>query len=65
METDGVDEKEARKLIKKADRNRESYHNYYAVKKWGEADSYDICISTSRFGIEGAATRLMELLKVE
>ncbi len=63
MESDDASEKDARRIIKKTDKNREHYHDYYGTKKWGEADSYDICISTSRFGIEGAASILAKMLQ--
>ncbi len=49
---------EASNIIKKADRRRSAYHNYYSDTKWGDRKSYDICIN-SRIGIEKAA----ELIK--
>ncbi len=45
---------EASNLIKKADRRRSAYHNYYAETKWGDKSSYDLCID-SKIGIEKAA----------
>ena len=42
------------KPLKKADRKRAAYHNYYADTKWGTAKAYDLCIN-SRIGIEKAA----------
>ena len=49
---------EAANMIKKADRKRSAYHNYYADTKWGSRDAYDLCID-SRIGFETAA----ELIK--
>lgn len=65
METDEVGEKDAKRIIKKTDRNRENYHNYYGTHKWGDAASHDLAISTSKFGIEGAVDRLVRMLVVE
>ncbi len=65
METDDVNEKDAKRIIKKTDRNRENYHNYYGNRKWGDAASHDISISTSKFGIEGATDRLARMLVEE
>lgn len=45
---------EAAGIVKKADRKRAAYHNYYADTKWGSAKAYDICIN-SKIGIEKAA----------
>ncbi len=49
------DEKECRALIASADRKRSSYYNYYTFKTWGAAESYDLCLNSSHFGIEGCA----------
>ena len=45
---------EAASIIKKADRRRSVYHNYYADTKWGDRKTYDLCID-SKIGIEKAA----------
>ena len=41
-------------LIKK-DKQRQSYYNYYSSKKWGRADSYDLCINSDILGMSGTA----------
>ncbi len=45
---------EAANIIKKSDRRRAAYHNYYADTKWGNAKTYDLCIN-SKIGFERAA----------
>jgi CMP/dCMP kinase len=47
----GLDEKKAAETIKKMDKKRASYYNYFTDKNWGEAESYDLCINSS-IGIE-------------
>lgn len=37
----------------KVDKQRASYYNYYTSKKWGDLKSYDLCIDSSVFGIDG------------
>jgi cytidylate kinase len=49
----GVSEREAAQLIEQADRRRAAYYNYYSNKRWGDAASYDLCINSSRLGIDG------------
>lgn len=41
-------------MVRKTDKKRASYHNYYSDLKWGAANSYDICIN-SAIGDENAA----------
>lgn len=45
---------EARALIKKSDRQRANYYNFYADGDWGAADNYDIAINSGKLGIERA-----------
>lgn len=52
MEYNQIDEKEAAEFIRKADKSRASYYNYYTDKIWGAAESYDLCINSSCYGIE-------------
>lgn len=53
MDHHNVTEDEARDMMIKQDKRRQSYYNYYSSKKWGRADSYDLCINSSRLGIQG------------
>lgn len=46
------DEKEAEEYMRKADKSRASYYNYYTDKIWGAAESYDLCINSSLYGID-------------
>ena len=43
----GMDEKKAREYIKKTDKKRASYYNFYTDRKWSEASNYDLCINSS------------------
>ena len=40
----GLNEKEAVKIIRKMDKERASYYNYYTDGKWGAKEEYDLCI---------------------
>ena len=53
MEKYSLSEAKARDMIIKKDKQRQSYYNYYSSKKWGRADSYDLCINSSILGVEG------------
>lgn len=47
------DKDKVRDVIIKNDKSRANYYNYYSSKKWGRADSYDLCINSSSLGIDG------------
>ncbi len=42
---------QASDMIKKIDKKRAGYHNYFSDGRWGEAAEYDICLD-SKMGIE-------------
>lgn len=41
-------------IIRKADKRRANYHNYFSDSEWGDAKSYDLCID-SKIGTENVA----------
>ena len=53
------DRNEVEELINKTDLEREKYYNYFAGKKWGDREDYDIMIDTSKIGIDNT----VELIK--
>ena len=42
---------EARRFIEQGEAHRAAYYNYYTGKKWGHAESYDLCIDSSTLGL--------------
>ena len=56
---------EAKDRIKKTDKSRASYYNYYSSKDWGEAKSYDLCIDSSLLGIEGTVELLEQMIRLK
>ena len=46
-----LDEDAARKFIEQGESERSTYYNYYSGKKWGAAESYDLCIDSSVLGL--------------
>ena len=42
----------ARKLIEQGESRRAAYYNYYTGKRWGAAESYDLCIDSSLLGLQ-------------
>ena len=48
-----VDERDIEGSIRKIDKRRANYYEYYTDRKWGRAENYDISINSSTFGIDG------------
>ena len=46
-----LDHDAARKFIEQKESDRAAYYNYYTGKKWGAAESYDLCIDSSVLGL--------------
>ena len=53
----------AREMMNKKDKQRQSYYNYYSSKKWGRADSYDLCINSSILGIDGTVNFIIQYIE--
>ena len=54
MQRKGIGEDAAKKLLKEVDKDRSSYYKYYTDQIWGESEYYDLCLDSSRIGVEGA-----------
>lgn len=58
-----ISEKDAKDLINKTDKKRASYYNYYSPKKWGRAESYDLCLNSSLLGIDGTVELIAKAIE--
>lgn len=56
-------EAKAKDMIIKKDKQRQSYYNYYSSKKWGRADSYDLCINSSVLGVDGTVKLITQFVE--
>lgn len=63
MERHNVDEAKAKDIMIKTDKRRASYYNYYSSKRWGSCKSYDMCVSSSAVGYDGAVDIIKEFAK--
>ena len=63
MEKYNLTESKAKDMIVKKDKQRQSYYNYYSSKKWGRADSYDLCINSSLLGIDGTVKLIIQAVE--
>lgn len=59
MKKYNLDEKAAYNRMRREDKMRKTYHNFYADGKWGDSRSYDICINSSTLGINRSLETLI------
>ena len=59
----GISEDEAKDRIRRKDKDRAAYYNFYSSTEWGDAKSYDLCIDSSLLGIEGTVDLLEDMLR--
>ena len=58
-----LNDKEARDSILKKDKQRANYYNYYSSKKWGQAETYDLCVNSSVLGFDGTVDLLIQFIQ--
>lgn len=47
-----IDERSALALIRKTDKQRKAYYEYYTGGSWGAPESYDLCINSAKYGVD-------------
>lgn len=62
MKVKNVSGDEALAKMKRHDKNRKQYHNSFSDGKWGDSRYYDLCINTSRLGLQASAETLIQYI---
>ena len=63
MAKQNIDHPAARKYIEQCENTRSSFYNYYTGKKWGAAESYDLCIDASILGIQATERLIADYIR--
>ena len=58
-----ISDAKAKDIIQKMDKSRASYYNYYTCKKWGDMESYHVCLDSGIFGIDGTVNLLKLMIE--
>ena len=58
----GTDRMKAEDKVRRADKERASYYNYYATGTWGDVNNYDLCVDTGKLGYEGTVDLLEQYI---
>lgn len=63
MDRNKISEKEAVQRIRRMDRMRKQFFDFYPDSRWGKTESYDIMLSSSKLGIESCVNLIAEYIK--
>ena len=63
MERYSLNREDAVAKMNRCDKKRKQYHNHYSDHKWGDSRTYDICVNSSRLGVEKTAAMLLDYIK--
>lgn len=58
---EGFDEKAAATMIKKKDKKRKNYYEYYTNKKWGQPESYELFFDSSKMDLNEIANQIAKV----
>lgn len=57
-------ENEVIRYIHKEDKRRSAYYHYYTGEEWRDVAGYDLCLDTSKYGIDGCVQKVQEIIKI-
>lgn len=65
LERYDIEKNKVEDFIKKTDKRRAHYYNFYTDMIWGEAKNYDLCINSSKTGIQGAVELMKSYIQIK
>lgn len=63
MEEKSLTADQAAQEMRRVDRDRKAYHNYYCDTKWGDARGYDLVVNSGKLGIEKTVDTLVAFVR--
>lgn len=60
----GKEREKAEEYIKKTDKQRANYYEYYTSKKWGKRENFDLCINSNALGVDKTAELLGKYIEL-
>lgn len=61
LQIEHIPEKELKEKISKVDRRRSSYYTAHTALEWGEPHNFDLCLDSSKLGLEECAKLIVHL----
>ncbi|MDD3251187.1 MAG: cytidylate kinase-like family protein [Lachnospiraceae bacterium] len=65
MERQGIQRAEAEKYINRLDKYRNSYYVYHTGRRWKNPENYDLCLDTSRLGLDACVTLIETYIQLK
>ena len=62
-ENEDLDSKKLEKYIKKVDKDRAKYYEFYTYQKWGDKKNYDLCVNTTNVNIKEIVSVIAKIFK--
>ena len=62
---ENLSDKDLIKKIKRIDKGRAKYYEYYTGHKWGKHENYDLCINTTSLSVKHVAELLDKLIRAD
>lgn len=63
VEEHGIDPLEAEKHVLERDKKRAKYYRHITDQVWGLAENYDLCLNSSKLGIDGCVDLILNCCK--
>lgn len=60
---DSLSLQDAEAYVRKSDKTRRDWYEFYTFGKWGDASGYDLCLNSSRLGIDGTTDLIIAYLQ--
>lgn len=64
IKTHEIPENKAESIVRKTDKTRANYYNFYSDKKWGAANNYDLCINSGIISQTQAVELISEYVRI-
>lgn len=65
QEVRNVSTEDAEAIIRRHDKKRQAYHNYYCQTKWGDARNYDLTVNCSKLGLDITTDLLEDFIRAK
>lgn len=62
-ENEDLDSKKLEKYIRKVDKDRAKYYEFYTYQKWGDKKNYDLCVNTTNVNIKEIVSVIAKIFK--
>lgn len=60
---ENLTDRQIKREIKRVDKHRKQYYDFYTGLNWGDKENYDICINTSNKKIKDVVSELVKIFK--